>query len=137
MLLEARIKNQTIGEVEQQGAQVAQAITQTLRNADVINAPTQGNSAATLSLNTYTGANNPTIFDLSAGTIRVTEGAGVPTALSNARVVASVLNFQNLSQPDTPGIVRFSFLLTHINPSGRNEYNFSKTFYASASLRQP
>ena len=36
-LLESRIKNQTIAEVEQQGLQVMQIITQTVRNAMILN----------------------------------------------------------------------------------------------------
>lgn len=136
-LLESRIKNQTIAEVEQQGLQVMQLITQTVRNADTINSPVTGASAATFSINTYTAGNNPTVFDLSSGVIRIKEGAGAVVSLTNSRITVSALNFQNLSRASTPGTIRISFTLTHNNPAGRNEYNFSKTFYGSASLRQP
>lgn len=136
-LLESRIKNQTIAEVEQQGLQVMQLITQTVRNADTINSPATGAGAPTLSINTHTGANNPTVFDLGSGAIRIKEGVGAVIPLTNSRITASALNFQNLSRASTPGVIRISFTLTHVNPEGRNEYNFSKTFYASASLRQP
>ena len=136
-LLESRVKNQTIAEVEQQGVQVMQIITQTLRNADTISSPATGVSAATLSVNTYTGASNPTIFDLSGGVILIKEGAGAVVSLTNARVTASALAFQNLSRASTPGTMRISFTLTQVNPSGRNEYNFTKTFVGSATLRQP
>ena len=136
-LLESRVKNQTIAEVEQQGAQVMQLITQTLRNADTINSPVSGASAGTLSVNTYTGANNPTIFDLSGGVIRIKEGAGAVVSLTNARVTASALTFQNLSRVSTPGTVRISFTLTYVNSSGRNEYNVTKKFTGSATLRKP
>ncbi len=136
-LLESRVKNQTIAEVEQQGVQVMQMITQTLRNADTINSPTAGVSAASLSVNTYTSINNPTVFDLSGGVIRIKEGTGAVVSLTNTRVTASALNFQNLSRTSTPGTMRISFTLAQVNPSGRNEYNFTKTFIGSATLRQP
>ncbi len=136
-LLAARIKNQTIAEVEQQGLYVMTSITQALRNADTIGAPTQGASAASLTIHTYPGASDPTIFDLSGGTIRITEGSNAPIALSNSRVIASVLTFQNFSRTNTPGTIRIAFTLSHLNPSGRNEYSFTKNFYGSASLRQP
>lgn len=136
-LLQSRLKNQTIAEVEQQGLQVMQIITQTLRNADAINSPAPGVGASSLSVNTYVAPNNPTIFDLASGAIRVTEGAGSAVPLTNSRVIASQLNFQNLSRASTPGTVRVQFTLTHANPEGRNEYNFSKTFIGSATLRQP
>ena len=136
-LLESRVKNQTIAEVEQQGVQVMQMITQTLRNADIINSPATGASASSLSVNTYTAGNNSTIFDLSGGVIRIKESAGAVVSLNNARVTASALTFQNLSRASTPGTVRISFTLTSVNSSGRNEYNFTKTFTGSATLRQP
>lgn len=137
MLLESRIKNQTIAEVEQQGLAVMQAITQATRNADALNSPSLGASAVSLSINTYTAGVNPTVFDLSGGAIRISEGGGSAVALTNSRVTASSLNFQNLSQSGTPGNIRISFTLTHVNNSGRNEYSYSKNFYTSVSLRQP
>ena len=110
LLMQSRVKNQAISEVEQQGVQVMQIITQTGRNT--------------------TNINFSSAFDLSGGAIR--ENA---IALPNSRVVASNLTFQNLSHTGTPGTIRVQFTLTHINPEGRNEYNYSKTFYGSASLR--
>jgi len=135
MLLQARIKNQAIGEVEQQGLQVMQIMTQTIRNASSTNSPTQGASTSSLSLNTTVPANNPTVFDLSSGVIRITEGGGTAEALTNSRIVASGLIFQNLSRLDTPGIIRVQFTLTYKNPNNVSEYNFQKTFIASGTLR--
>lgn len=108
--MQSRVKNQTIAEVEQQGVQVMQIITQAGRNTTDIN---------------FTSA-----FDLSGGVIRQNS-----LALTNSRVVASALTFQNLSRAGTPGTIRIQFTLTHVNPSGRNEYDYIKTFYGSATLR--
>jgi type II secretory pathway pseudopilin PulG len=110
LLMQSRVKNQTIAEVEQQGVQVMQIITQAGRNAGDIN---------------FTAA-----FDLSSGAIRENS-----IALTNSRVIASNLIFSNLSRAGTPGTVRIQFTITHVNPSGRNEYDYSKTFYASATIR--
>ena len=137
MLLQARIKNQTVAEVEQQGMQIMQVITQATRNAAVINSPAIGTSSSSLSLNTYITTTTPTVFDLSSGALRISEAGGAVVALSNARVIASNLVFWNFSRAATPGTVHVEFTLTHINPMGRNEYNFSKTFVDSAALHQP
>ena len=110
-------------------------ITQTARNAETITSPAQGASAALLTLDVVTVANDPTVFDLSGGAMRITEGVGSAVALTNSRVTASTLNFQNLSRTGTPGTVRITFTLTHVNPSSRQEYNYARTFYGSASLR--
>ena len=134
-LLESRVKNQTIAEVDGQGLHVMQIITQSLRNAVTINSPALGVSAALLSINTIVAGNNPTIFDISAGALRMSEGGGAPVVLTNARIVVSALNFINLSRPGTPGTVQIIFTLTHINPAGRQEYSYSKSFIGSATLR--
>jgi prepilin-type N-terminal cleavage/methylation domain-containing protein len=131
----SRVKNQTIAEVEQQGIQVMELISQTIRNTEAINSPTTGTSASLTSLDVVTAANDPTVFDLLSGAIRITEGAGSAVSLTNSRVTASGLTFYNLSRSGTPGIIRVQFTLTHQNPEGRSEYDFNKTFYTSAALR--
>ena len=136
-LLQSRIKNQTIAEVEQQGLQVMQLITQTARNAEVITAPAPSASDQSLTLDVITAANDPTVFDLSDGAIRIKEGAGAVIPLTNSRIIASAITFQNLSRANTPGSIRIQFTLTNVNPEGRNEYNFTKIFTGSAALRQP
>jgi Tfp pilus assembly protein PilW len=135
VLLESRVKNQTISEVEQQGVQVMQLITQTVRNADLINIPTIGASGASLSVNNSLASTTPTVFDLSGGVIRIKEGANVVINLTNSKVTVSNLSFFNLSRTSTPGVVKIIFTLSSVNPSGRNEYSFSKTFVGSAAIK--
>jgi len=133
--LQARVKNQTVSEVEMQGTLAMEKITQTIRNADVINSPAVGLSAASISLATITPTTNPTLFDLSSGILRITEGANPAVNLTTDKVAVSALNFQNLSSASTPGVVKITFTITYINNAGRNEYDFSKTFTGAASLR--
>lgn len=135
-LVAARVKNQAVGEVEQQATQVIQIITQTARNATAINSPSLNSSGTLLSLAVVDGTKNPTVFDSSAGVMRITEDAGSAAALTSGSVVVSGLTFSNLSSSGSPGTVRVQFTLTFVNPSGRNEYDYSKTFYGSASIRQ-
>lgn len=137
LLFQVRIKNQVIAEVEQQGMQVMQIMTQTIRNAENITAPTQGGSDASLSIDVLTSSSDPTVFALSGGVLQITEGTATPISLTNSRVTVSDLTFQNLSRTSTPGTVRITLTITAVNPSGRNEYNFTKTFVGSATLRQP
>lgn len=135
LIIKSRVKNQVIAEVEQQAVQAAQMITQAGRNAENVTSPGAGGNAAFLTLDMADISKNSTIFDLSGGVIRIKEGAGSPIPLTNSRVIASDLNFQNLSYAGTPGTIRVSFTLSHVNPENKNEYDYSRTFYASASLR--
>ncbi len=97
--------------------------------------PAIGSSANTATFVVPTGALSPTVFDLSSGTIRIKEGTGSTIDLTNSKVTASSLNFQNLSWSSTSGVIRISFTLTRNNPGNRTEYDYSQTFYATATLR--
>lgn len=133
--LESRVKNQTISEVEHQGMQIMQLITQTVRNATAVSTPIRGNSGASLSLTVLSGPSSPTVFDLSSGRIRIKEGAGAVVNLTSSKVTVTNLNFQNLSSDSLPNTIRVSFTITYTNASGRNEYDFSKSFIGAADLR--
>ena len=135
VLFRGRIKNQTITEVHQQAMQVMQLMTQTIRNAEGINFPPLGTEAQSLSLNVLDAAKDPTIFDVSGDIIHVTEGVGSAIPLTSSRVIASDFSFKNLSRNDISGIIQIQFTLTHVNPGGRNEYDYTKVFYGSESLR--
>lgn len=135
LVLSTRVKSQTIAEVEQQGLLVMQIFGQTTRNASSITSPAIGTGASSLTIVVPTMSLNPTVFDLLAGVIRIKEGAGSPVVLNNSRVTASNLTFSNLSRSGTLGTIRVQFTLTHINPENRQEYDYGKTFYGSASLR--
>lgn len=137
ILLESRVKNQVISEVEGQGVFAMQIMTQAIRNGDSITSPALGSSAASLTVATISPGTNPTIFDLSSGALRIKEGANANVSLTNSRITVSALSFSNLSRLGTPGTVRVSFTLTAVNNSGRNEYSYSKTFIGTATLRQP
>lgn len=136
-MLSARVKSQVVNEVEQQGSIVMHNLFEAIRDAQAVNAPALGVSAGSLSLDVYNASNDPTVFDVSAGVLRITEGAGPALVLTNSRVTVSDFTVHNVSRAATPGSVKFSFTLSHTNPAARQEYTYAKTFYGTASLRQP
>jgi len=136
LVSDARTKDKVVSEVEQQGDAALQVITQSIRNATAVNSPTSGTSASSLSINTPTGANNPTIFDVATGTLFIKEGATAAVALTNNNITVASLNFQNLSQTGAKANLRVSFSVSYKSNSVRQVYQFSRNFYGSASLRQ-
>jgi hypothetical protein len=49
--------------------------------------------------------------------------------------MVSSLLFQNVSSASTTEkVIRFSFVIDYINPQGRAEYSYAKTFSGSATL---
>jgi len=135
-LLGARVRNQAITEVNQQGFQVMSMITQTIRNGRSIETPSVGATTTILSLTTGNALINPTVFDLSSSTMRIKEASKVPVPITNSRVLVSALSFQNLSSSSsTEKIIRISFVIDYKNSGGRPEYSYTKTFSGSATLR--
>lgn len=135
-VLRFRLKSQTIAEVEQEGVQVMQIITQTARNSEAITSPTLGDSTPTLTLDVVDILEDPTLFDISSGVIQIKEGAGLAIPLTSSnRVTASNLSFYNLSRASTDGTIRIQFTLAHLNPENKFEYDYTKTFFGSATLR--
>lgn len=130
--LQARVKNQTISEVEQQGEQVMDVILQTVRNADTIVSPTPGNSQATL---TVQKSGVSTVFALDTGKMTIVEGATAPVLLSTPKVEISDLTFTNMAEAGTNGIIRVQFTIQYTTTSTRSEYSYSKIFYGSAARR--
>lgn len=132
--LDARVKNQTIAEIDQQGAAATDYIAQTLRNASAITSPTSGGSGASLTITVPTPSLSPTVFSVTGGVLYVTEGANPAAALTNSKVSVSNLTFKNLTRSGTSGIVQVSFTLSRQNPGGKNEYDYQKAFTTSAGI---
>lgn len=132
--LNARVKNQTIAEVEQQGSLAMRMITQSIRNADAILSPIAG-SAGTLILDVVGAVDDPTVYELSDTTLEITQGEGSAVALTNDRVSVSDLTFTLATQGSGSGTIRVQFTVSHVNTSGRQEYAYSQTFYGTANIR--
>ncbi len=135
LVADARVKNQTISEVNDQGVFIMDYLTQTVRNATSITTPITGASGSSLTLVVPTVSLSPTIFSLSGTTLQVQEGAAAAVALSNSKVQVSAFSVKNLTRSGTSGIVQISITLSRVNTAGRNEYDYTQTFTTSAALR--
>jgi prepilin-type N-terminal cleavage/methylation domain-containing protein len=135
-LLGARVRSQSITEVNQQGFQVMNLITQTIRNGRSIEVPNIGTSSTTLSVTTGNALLDPTVFTLSSSTILIQEGSKGKLSLTNSRITVTNLLFENVSSVSSiEKIIRISFTINSVNKGGRSEYAFSKSFSGSATLR--
>lgn len=132
---DARVKNQAIAEVDDQGIAVMDYITQTIRNATSISAPAAGGVAASsLTLVVPTASLSPTVFSLSGTTLQVKEGTAAAIALTSSDVQVSNLSFKNLTRSGTIGIIQVSFTLSRVNLGNQNVFNYQKTFTSSAEV---
>jgi type II secretory pathway pseudopilin PulG len=132
----ARVKDQTVLEVNDQGVALMDYITQTIRNATSITAPTIGTTGSSLTLVVPTGALSPTVINAISlpGIIQVKEGAGAAIPLISNDVQVNSLTFKNLSRTGTPGIIQVNFVLARVNPSNMNEFDYQKSFIGTAEV---
>ena len=135
LLLEAKTKAETVWEVNSEGARAMRIITQAIRSSQSLTVPTQGNSGSVLTLSVSDGTKNPIVVNSDSSNLQIKEGTGAIIPLTSSKVAVSALSFDNLSRGTSHGTVRIQFTLTHTNPSGRNEYSYTRTFYGSASLK--
>jgi hypothetical protein len=132
---DARVKNQSVGELNDQGTFVMDYLTYALRNGTSITSPAVGGSSSQLTVVVPTGIQSPTVFSVVNGVLQMKEGAAPAVALTNSKV--QVINFtvKNLTRSGTPGLAQVSVTLGRVNPTGRNEYSFERTFITSAGVR--
>jgi len=135
-IVETRQRARTLAEVDQQGIQIMQQITQVIRDAEAINSPAIGTSASTLNLDVITASDDPTVYSLNGTTLEVTRGGGGAIALSSNRVVVTSITFSNLSRTGTNGTVRIEFTLSYVNDDGTFAEDYTQSFYGSATLRE-
>lgn len=80
--------------------------------------------------------NDPIVFDVSSGTLRVTLGASAPIALVSDNISVSSLVFANASSLDGKSKnVGFTLQLGTTSGSGRFEYASSTALRSSAEIR--
>lgn len=95
-----------------------------------------GSHPGILSLATSVPATNPTVFDVSGGVLRMTQGVSSPVTLTASNLQVSNLVFENLTLAGRTQHVRITFTLRHPNPDNNEIYNASVTLYGSAVLRE-
>lgn len=130
----ARVKNESIAEVNDQGAQAMDLMLQTIRNASSITTPVAAGSGASLTLVVPTSSLSPTILNLNGTVLQIKRGAATAVPITSDDVQITSITFKNLTRASTPGIVQVSFVMKRTNPASRNEYDYQKTFTGSAEV---
>ncbi|MDP2631983.1 MAG: type II secretion system protein [Candidatus Uhrbacteria bacterium] len=130
-------KVRTLHEVEQNARFAIERIRKEIRTADNINigSSTFGSSPGVLSLVDDDPTNDPTTFDVSAGTLRITQGAGSATALTSSTVNVSNLVFTDLSVSGRTRNIKIELTVEWANTSS-TEYSTSVSRTTSVVVRE-
>lgn len=134
-VLSSRIKTQVFLEVESQGQQILDQISQSISEAGGIITPAAGLSGQVLSLQGTLGGSVPATYQLESSNLTINQSGQPSRPLNNSKIIISNLNFTNSLNPGSavPSI-RVFFTITSYNPSNRNEYFYQKNFQTTATL---
>ena len=130
----ARVKNQSISEVNQQGVAAMAMMMQTIRNANSVTTPATGATDTSLTLTVPTASLSPTTFSVNGSVLQVIEGSGAAVALTNDKVQVTNLTVKNLTRGSNAH-VQVSVTLSRTNPDSQGEFTYQKTFTASAEVQ--
>lgn len=122
------VRADIVQEVSHNGRFAIQRIGQAVRESSgIIEPETEGNK---LELSFEDRAKDPTIFDVSEGKLRITEG-GEESYLTTSRVVINKLVFKKVSENS----VRVEMNISFNNRQGLPEYEFNSFFTSSFTLK--
>lgn len=124
-------RDEAISEVETQGNEIVEIISQTIRNSSEITGLALGATASQL---TVVDNGVTIIFNLASGKITLKRGGATAVNLNSDQVVVSNLSFKNFGNA-TKDSIKFQFEAQYSNPGNKAELNYTKTFFSSASLR--
>lgn len=131
LLIQSRVKNQTISLVEQQGAQIIRLVAQEINNAKTIISPAVGGSGSVLQFQDISGQAEQ--VSLVSSTLFLNKN-NKNYFLNPATVQVSNWQVKNLGVSAHDSI-KIQFDLNYNNLSGLNQYSYSQTFYATANIR--
>lgn len=100
-LLRSQAQNKSRSEVESEANFLMTKIAWALSGAQTINSPAPGATSTSLSVSKYNFAQNPLVFDVSSGTLRLSRGGGTPAALNNSAVQVSSVAFGHIAASGT------------------------------------
>ncbi len=136
-LMDVKMKNKAIAEVEQQGTHALFTVLSAMRNSESITFPGVGVSSTTATLNVYAVGDDPTRFDVQNQQLRMARGAGPFVPLTSSAVAVTSFRISNISRPTTAGAARVHLTLRFGHQSSKSIYNYQRTFVGSATLKQP
>jgi hypothetical protein len=132
----SKVKNEAAMSVEQQGAVVMDKILGDIRRSEGAGYPLPGASNSGLSLVMNVPAESPTVYSYSEGTLKLARGMSSQIDILDQEVYMTSITFNNYSVDDAGDSIRVVFTIAYKNVSGKPEYDYSKTFYGTATTRR-
>ena len=135
LVTHAREKSEAMLVLREEGGQMLETMTRSIRNADGVIVPLWREPATSLTLHTLDPATDPTIINLEQETVWMTEGAQLHTPLSNSHVRVETFTVEDVSYAGTPPLVLITLVLHYKNPNPELPDLFTLTLHTAAQVR--
>lgn len=131
-------KSRVRQEVQQNVRFALQRIAQEIRASNGLNvgSSTFDTHPGVLSLATDDAGTDPTVFDVSSGVLRITEGVGAAEPLTLDTLDVTNLVFKNFSVTNRTTNIKATLTIAHPNPEGIELYDVSVTMQVAAVIRE-
>lgn len=134
-ILTARNKQQAVIEVENEAAVILGTLERDLKLASTVTSPSSGGSGNTLTLTVPGTPGFTRSYSLSSGSIQQITTPGATAILTSNRVTFSNVIFRHISTNPSYHVLTVSFTASYVNPGGRNDLSYQKTYHTSVTLR--
>ncbi|TSC55866.1 MAG: Uncharacterized protein G01um101418_555 [Parcubacteria group bacterium Gr01-1014_18] len=89
-----------------------------------------------LSLQMASAGEDPTVYSISSGRLRVQRGAASPEFVTSSNVIVTNLVFKNLSVSGKTRNIQVLLTVSHDNPENINEYSWTESFQITGQSRK-
>lgn len=128
----ARVKNNAILLVNNESRLVLDRIALEVKSSTNVVAPLPSQSGAGLELSGSSDVS--VVFELDQGRLYISKGSLSQVPLNSAKTNITSISFENLSTDSEAQSVRVVLNIERTNQNGLQEYQYSKTFYSTATI---
>lgn len=124
-------------DVQQNARHALDRMLQEIRSASAVNvgSSTFNSDPGVLSLATSAPATDPTVFDVSGGVLRITQGGGSPQALTDANLQVSSFIVEDMSVNNRTSHIKITLTIQHPNPEDSPVFDVETTLHGAATVR--
>ncbi len=131
---ESRNKQFAVDNVENEAGFILEKFEYLVGNAISIQNPTPASTSTTLVFKYPTSADTASLY--LTGTTLYLERNGIAQPLNSTKTQISTINFVNNSTNAIYPSIKINFTMNALNPSGRSDYDYTNTFYATTNTKQ-
>ena len=136
-IMKVSAKVSVVEEVNYNGKMIIDEITSSVRESESIVYPSPGVQGEYLTLEMKIDTNNPVGFTKNeiTETLIMQTGNDLFTTMNSNLTKIGEIKFSNVSYPGSPGTLKIEIDVMYRNLTGKEEYDFQKTFYTTENLR--